>query len=561
MPVSLSSILSKYGAFLVALCLIVVGAVTLSDVMRESDQASLLFGALDLSWGADILGHKIYRYDKFFTSYWILALWYKLLGVEPGTTPDNVVYLGNLLTFLIFSVALLIYTWRLKLSCFSLVILSSCLFSPVILLSMSFTSPNIFSISALLILIRLWRVNSLNWQLIGIVIATFFAVGFRQDAVFILPIISLLGTRRKWYKTWKDKRVVAAFIGCMLALITSRVVGYNHQLLIGEDFFFDSRITGCYLIFGLSAVLFSYLLFASFYLFWGKFSKIPALLFFLMPLFFYLGLLYTPRHLLLIPICVIASLSLPSGKKIWRRIGESKFANSLGIIVLLMTFLPMVVGLHLANIKSPKLTIGEPTLYPTADGYWPMGAFGSFLFSIPGAITIPIDHNQEVWNAWKKHDFKADDVAYRDALYHYAKLAAKIQGHHLTFEESLDSNMLTSERSLRRRDGITLKAGLLSEDFNFHFVGSESIKIVKIENKDNLREGSMGNEDIRVVAARETQGDDFILLKKTDPFFNKKTKYLDGNYSISIKGKENKEWIAIKRLPEYMSTKAYGENK
>lgn len=561
MPFSFSSALSKHGGALFALGLIILGSFTLSDVMRESDQASLLFGALDLSWGKDILGHKIYRYDKFFCSYWILALWYKLYGVDPGEAPDNIVYLGNLLTFFIFSCALITYTWKLKLPCFSLAILASCLFSPVILLSMTFASPNLFSISALLILIRLWSKSSRWWQLIGIAVCTFLAVGFRQDAVFVLPIISLLGTRRQWYQLWSDRRVGAAFIGCILALITSRIVGYNHSLLVGEDFFFDPKISSGYLVFGLSAALFSYLLFAVSHLIWGKITRIPALLFFLVPLCFYLGLLYTPRHLLLIPVCVIASLSLPGGKTIWRKLAKRKLAKPLGYLVLLITFLPIVLGLHLIKLKSPELTIKQPTLYPTADGYWPMGALGSFLLSIPDATTIPIDHNQEVWNAWKNHTFSSNDLAYRDALYHYAKLAAKIQGHHLTFAESLGPDMLTTERIIRRRDGISLTQGKLPEDFDFYFVGSEAIKIIEVEPKGSLRKGSVSNQNIRILAANKTLGNDFILIKKTDPLYRKKIKYLEGHYSTSIRGVNNEEWIAIKRLPEYMSTQSYGENK
>lgn len=46
----------------------------------------------------------------------------------------------------------------------------------------------------------------------------------------------------------------------------------------------------------------------------------------------------------------------------------------------------------------------DSTLYPTTDGFWPMGAYASFFGRLADSCVHPIDHNQEVWEAWADMD-------------------------------------------------------------------------------------------------------------------------------------------------------------
>ena len=55
----------------------------------------------------------------------------------------------------------------------------------------------------------------------------------------------------------------------------------------------------------------------------------------------------------------------------------------------------------MAGFTEGRLVISESTLYPTADGFWPMGAYGDFYGRLAMADEVAVDHNQEVWAAWE----------------------------------------------------------------------------------------------------------------------------------------------------------------
>ena len=65
-------------------------------VMRESDQASVLNGALLMARNGELAGVSFYNYDRTFVSYWMLAGMLKGFGLEQGNA-DTIVFAGNML--------------------------------------------------------------------------------------------------------------------------------------------------------------------------------------------------------------------------------------------------------------------------------------------------------------------------------------------------------------------------------------------------------------------------------------------------------------------------------
>ena len=237
------------GVWLGVAVLVLLGS---GGAMRESDQASIITGALDLAWGGEVFGNEAYRYDKFFGSYWLLALWYKLWGASVGDDAVRVVGLGNAFAALVYVLGMGVALWRVKFDMYTGMVAWVAVSAPVLVLSAPLFSPNVLSVGCLCLLIGLLRRKRLGiWSALGVVGCTFLAVGCRMDAVLVMPALCWLCERREWYKLWKSGRCVCLFVGSLLALLMGRVVGLAHVGGIGESFFFEPLIAAGYLVFGL----------------------------------------------------------------------------------------------------------------------------------------------------------------------------------------------------------------------------------------------------------------------------------------------------------------------
>ena len=111
-----------------------------APVMRESDQASLVDGAIQLVRGGDVFGRDFYNYSRQFGSYWILALVYGALGLaDVSADLDAIIYWGNLTAASIFVGGLLaLMSMRAPCRCWQFVVYAAVLLSPCLL----YTSPS-----------------------------------------------------------------------------------------------------------------------------------------------------------------------------------------------------------------------------------------------------------------------------------------------------------------------------------------------------------------------------------------------------------------------------------
>ena len=97
----------RLAASLVTVVWICLEIWAVGPVMRESDQASLLEGAVQLAVGDKALSdNDSYNYDKQYFSYWVTAAWFKL---RSPSAEDSMVIVreGNLLAVTLFALALL----------------------------------------------------------------------------------------------------------------------------------------------------------------------------------------------------------------------------------------------------------------------------------------------------------------------------------------------------------------------------------------------------------------------------------------------------------------------
>ena len=97
----------RLAASVVAVFWICLEIWAVGPVMRESDQASLLEGSLQLVSGERaVAGNDSYNYDKQYLSSWITAGWLKLrMTAVEGSA--GIVREGNLLAVTFFALALL----------------------------------------------------------------------------------------------------------------------------------------------------------------------------------------------------------------------------------------------------------------------------------------------------------------------------------------------------------------------------------------------------------------------------------------------------------------------
>jgi hypothetical protein len=65
----------------------------------------------------------------------------------------------------------------------------------------------------------------------------------------------------------------------------------------------------------------------------------------------------------------------------------------------------LVLGLRFTSPATPGLTFSQPTLFPTADGLHPTGAYLNFLYTMRNITEREVDHNQLIWSAAKSANY------------------------------------------------------------------------------------------------------------------------------------------------------------
>lgn len=383
----------KIRFHLIWLCLIpaLLSVCRLGSIIHESDQASVILGALRLAReGVAWINPGFYEYGNYFLSYWLLAGVFRLF---PKIDP---VLLGNAVSLAVFwlGAGVLLFSVRKKLSTGRAIAVFSALAAPAVLVHLPYFAPNFVSTGLLFtgagllnISGRLFPASTLLWTM---------AFGCRMDGLLLLPLLAWLSADRRSFKGLVQSRRSWILAGCgILAFFVGRALnGFAPSLSYTP--FFIPKVYFAFLVFGAGgAFVLSILLVQMLVregqgqsepdvrLFWW--SVIPALF---VPFVFYSAFMFSTRHWIVFIAGLLLTVCSNHTDKGWVRNG------ALSAALLLITLIPLVVGIHLPFVTKPSLTVREPTLFPTTDGRCPMGAIAPFLFS-----EQRLDHNQKTWEA------------------------------------------------------------------------------------------------------------------------------------------------------------------
>ncbi|NIP94896.1 MAG: hypothetical protein GWO24_16210, partial [Akkermansiaceae bacterium] len=214
---------------------------------------------------------------------------------------------------------------------------------------MPLLASNIFAGGSLLLLTASLRKRHGGWLnalLCGVLTAA--AVGFRRDSALVLPLLCLLSmTRFSLAGVFRESRhwvMVAAAAG-VVVLGDTMVQGVRYA----PDMFFDVRIFGAYLVFGMAgAAVVLFLLPLQLLISrrrWFLRAATGAAM--LLPFAFYTPYLYTPRHFLLPTLLVLLVLILPRGELWWQAILRRRLHRFLAWSAVVASAVLWLVGVRL----------------------------------------------------------------------------------------------------------------------------------------------------------------------------------------------------------------------
>jgi len=402
----------RLAASVVAVLWICLEIWAVGPVMRESDQASLLEGSLQLvAKDRAVAANDSYNYDKQYLSYWITAAWLKVRMTGDERSME-IAREGNLLAITLYALALLAAVGaRKRWSGVQVAVLYGALFTPVLSFSGVFLSPNMLSASFLLLLAVMLRhdpersgantsrVSQSRVRVCLVGLLAWAATAARQDALLLMPLLALFAAQEESLRaTLRDQRVQAMIVGTGFAIILGLLLSEKFAVLPAPFFVLPTFLA--FVGGGLGALLLLVITFAFGLASRGSLFRVLMALSVLLPLIFYGCVLYTPRHLFLPALAILLTLFSDRGRDCWDRLVQGRWGRYAVLVTLLGTALPWAVGVRMAGWKQASIVTSAPTLYPSTDGFWPMGAYGEFLGRLANGTKEPVDHNQRVWGAW-----------------------------------------------------------------------------------------------------------------------------------------------------------------
>ncbi|QQL45630.1 hypothetical protein [Sulfuriroseicoccus oceanibius] len=423
--------------------------------MRESDQASLVDGGLQIARDGDWLGESYYNYSRQYVSYWVVAL-----GLLPQLDAgiDALVESGNRSAAAVLAFGLAVMaSRRRRWSPVELIVLGLALFCPVWWFSAPLLASNGIAAGFVLLLAVVLATRRSGGRSAAAAVLTFLAVGARSDVALILPMIVLLAAPvARVPRLMRDGTTWAMAGSAVLALVVGRLITESPTGM--PSTFFDVRLFGAYVVFGLNGLTLAW---AVFFLLvvgrawcgrslWWAGVAVAVLL----PWLFYAPLLYSPRHLVVVVAGVLTTLVLPRGRNVWSQVARvwwARWGVACGVAASLMLSL---VGLRMNSMKDIAPVVGESTWYPTADGLWPMGANIPFFVRLAQADERPLDHNQLVWNAWRQVEQVPADgpvAVFSSGLTTYGELRLRALGVDAARADELTEGVVFDSRSFLRR--------------------------------------------------------------------------------------------------------------
>lgn len=554
-------------------------------VMRESDQASLISGSVELARDKGPLFRADYNYSRQYGSYWILSFVYRITNLHVDhKSSEQIVLAGNLTASLLFLAGLaVLIVGRGPGSWWEWAGQGAVLLSPVVLFSAPLLSSNLFSAGFLCLLVFVLGKGPSLWRVLSCGLLGFLAVASRADAALVLPLISLLSI-----DDLNVKRLFGDFAIWALGLCSVCALILGEIIMIGPSssfaVFFKPVVAGTYLVFGLGSVVLALFGGVLWLLLSGRkhrnLHRILIGMTLLVPLLFYGRLLYTPRHLFTTALGVFFFFSFDVSRNWFRYLVSDTWGRRAVIVLSFLTVLPVFFGIQLTSLCSGNLTARNPTLYPTADGYWPMGCSAQFALWLREASAHPIDHNQRVWAAWAEVEELPSSFALRSSgLVSFGNLQVTLLGCQERISRE-SPNFIIDGRSISKM-AMSVSGGAMIDRFEQDQLRGELLgrgegeEIYLDSAVANVLSGKLA---VRLQLRSVGGGDDYVLLERgaefenirgagpfrwfffPDPngdFTNSDVREVIGGRSAYLKIRSNEKWIARSALPIFFRVSDY----
>ncbi len=409
---------------LLALSLTLITVLSLGSAFRDNDQAALVSGALQVTQHKASLTHAIfYNYDKQWGSYFLL---WGLSVLAPGLDP---VLRGNVLQVLLLIPALLLVLFALYRSRATPVWTFVPLFlAPALVLYLPFLATA--SLSLAFLFFSFFALRS-GWRWTG-VIAIAAATACRGDVVLVAPLIVLSSVPRSSVRRLLVNKlawailfaaVAPVFIGKLISVFTfSDLAGFSFNPALFAGFLFFCLGAGVLLLLGV--VLFTRLRLAVKCARWRIFYGAEAVAL-LIPIGFYWSQLYSPRYFFL---TLAGLLFVATSRR--TAVLVKRVPRLLPAAILTFAIVPWFLGLSLPALRALRPTLTEPTTFPTADGLFPMGAYGAFA-AASIREDLAIDHNQKTWESARSVDYRTCGGTVPEMatpMSYYLDVAIRLQG-------------------------------------------------------------------------------------------------------------------------------------
>jgi hypothetical protein len=445
--------------------------------MRETDQASVLNGVWELFRGSHVAGENYYNYEKLYETYWITAFAFWLRSLFGGIWSP--VFVGNVSTGIVFwatTIAAVFLLARarprppvLALFCY--------LSTPAILLNAVYTNPAIISAGFLLLAGVLLSNSQTARHRAMAAIFFFISVGARADAVLLAPLLLWLQLpSRNWLRrALTNATTWLLFCSGLAAVLIGRVLYTGDPIYAWPGFVGTKAFVG-YLVFGLGASLLLFVLFCSVLLISAvRAANFERAIFYAtgavtlaLPLVYYSFQLWSPRYLVTTAVGVSLLSVSRRGEALLKIKSLKPVVHPARLTFGAIAMLLLIAGLRLPSPATPRLTFNQPTLFPTADGLHPTGAYLSFLFTIRNIREREIDHNQLVWTAAMSAEFAPSSDGFVHVLNTpmraYVALAVALKGLRPKLEPMGETQgpFYTESRSFMRLGSDQVSASLAS---------------------------------------------------------------------------------------------------
>jgi hypothetical protein len=576
-------------------------------IVHESDQASLLEGAVAISRTGKVADQGFYNYDKQYGSYWIVVAALKLAGAKLPS-PD-VVLLGNALSVAFFNVGLVLLVVSIA-SSTALVLLACLLFSPSFFAHSPFLAGNY--LSAFFLLAQFVALGKFRSIWVPLILA-FCATACRADAVLAQSILLWCTTDAETLPQWaQDKRLWGCVSAAGTALLLGKAMTSADANTFGAfNIFLNWKILIVYSLFGLGAgvgVLFLCVAALSREIAKAKdpsFSM-AGLASLILPFAYYVLNLYSTRHWTVALAAFMCFVASDRGGRILQGTLTKDRLRTVLLALLIAAGLPVFFGFHFAAPNAPRLTMSRPTLVPSADGLIPLGSYLSHAWGWSRDQRQIPDHNQATWLAALAADFESSTDSpvqlLVSPLASILQLAASLRGYKYQLVEvpHMSTDATYTEFRALRKAPMSHSEGKLSEtlvdstvpcgvEFASPLIAGEAIvKLTPAKNDfakalDVLRRAFGGNDyhflrlnTVRATSLGGAQAGHQMALFSTSPFTlsrgtetlaPERNREIDGRdyYLLTFVVKEDESFVlnggvdvaAVSILPAFMSVASY----